>query len=125
MNDLYAETTRIVAALERGVALGPPWSTLAEAIPITRPDKRQYRRELHAVDPRSEATAALIACSPTARRSSWGQVRRGEHGTTVVFWKLKKRRVSPTAPRASRPGLPATAGLHVFNVAQVDDWLPN
>ena len=79
---------------------------------------RQFRP---AVAGGGEPTATTsTAGSPTARRSELGaQVRRGAHGTTVVFWQL--RRVAATAeayPRGgrstvtARQGLPAAARLH-------------
>ncbi len=120
-HDLYAETTaRIVAALERGVAPWVrPWSTLAEAIPMNAQSKRQYRGvNFTLLTLEAEAHGYPINRWLTYRQAAelGGQVRRGEQGTTVVFWQLKKDRGRglPGQRRAgpARPGLPAAARLY-------------
>ncbi len=98
--DLYREITdRIVAALERGVAPWVrPWSIGLDTLPMNAASKRPYR----GVNVVLLALEAQMRGYPmqqwlTYRHASelGGQVRRGESGTTVVFWKL--RRIGVTA----------------------------
>ena len=103
-DDLYAKVTgRIVAALERGVAPWVrPWSTVPDALPMNAQTRRPYRG----------VNFTLLSLEATAHGyplNRWvtyrqalelgGQVRRGERGTTVVFWKLRK--VGATVDAAS------------------------
>ena len=135
MNDLYAETTaRIVAALERGVAPWVrPWSTLAEAIPMNAQTRRQYRGvNFTLLTLEAEGHGYPINRWLTYRQALelGGQVRRGEHGTAVVFWQLKK--IAATAevfPDSATPDLPDRVypllrAYTVFNVAQVEGLAP-
>lgn len=132
MHDLYQSVTdRIVAALETGAPPWVrPWSTITEAIPINAKARRPYRG----------INFALLSMEASAHGypvSRWltyrqalelgGQVRRGEHGTTVVFWQL--RRVGVTAetfpddgeaPSLADKVYPLLRAYTVFNVAQVD-----
>jgi antirestriction protein ArdC len=133
MNDLYAETTaRIVAALERGSAPWVrPWSTLAEAIPMNAQSKRQYRGvNFTLLTLEAEAHGYPVNRWLTYRQAAelGGQVRRGERGTTVVFWKLKKL-AAEVFPDSAAPDLPDRVypllrAYTVFNVAQVDGLAP-
>jgi antirestriction protein ArdC len=132
MSDLYqAVTDRILAALEQGAPPWVrPWSTLPEAIPMNAQSRRPYRGV-------NFALLSLQAASHGYDVNRWltyrqaselgAQVRRGAHGTTVVFWQL--RRVAATAetfPDDDPPSLPDKVypllrAYTVFNVAQVDD----
>jgi antirestriction protein ArdC len=129
--DLYAETTaRIVAALERGVAPWVrPWSTGVDTLPLNAGTKRPYRG-INVVLLALEAAASGYALNRwlTFRQADelGGQVRRGERGTTVVFWKLRKVDATADAhPDQSEPELherviPLLRAYTLFNVAQVD-----
>lgn len=132
MHDLYQTVTdRIVAALEQGAPPWVrPWSTIPEAIPMNAQSRRPYRG----------INFALLSLEASAHGYSvnrWltyrkalelgGQVRRGERGTTVVFWQL--RRVGVTAetfpddgdtPSLADKVYPLLRAYTVFNVAQVD-----
>ena len=94
MTDLYAETTaRIVAALEQGVAPWVrPWSTGLDAMPTNACTRRPYRG-INVVLLAMEAQAHGYPLNRwlTYRQAAalGGQVRKGEHGTHVVFWKLR------------------------------------
>ena len=133
MSDLYqAVTDRIVTALEQGAPPWVrPWSTLPEAIPMNAQSRRPYRGV-------NFALLSLEAASHGYDVNRWltyrqaaelgAQVRRGAHGTTVVFWQLRK--VAATAEafpdEADPPSLPDKVypllrAYTVFNVAQVDD----
>jgi len=130
VRDLYAETTaRIVSALEQGAPPWVrPWSQDIDSMPMNAASRRPYRG-INAL------LLALEASSQGYPLNRWltyrqaaelgGQVRKGEHGTTVL-WRL--RRVSATAdvfPEPDIPDLheriiPLLRAFSVFNVAQID-----
>ena len=135
MNDLYAETTaRIVAALERGVAPWVrPWSTLPEAIPMNAQTKRPYRGvNFTLLTLEAETHGYPVNRWLTYRQATelGGQVRRGEHGTTIVFWQLRKAAAATEAlPESVPPDLPERVypllrAYTVFNIGQVDGLVP-
>ena len=129
--DLYANVTaRIVAALEQGVApWARPWSSGVDTLPMNAGTKRPYRG-INVVLLALEAAASGYALNRwlTYRQALelGGQVRRGERGTTVVFWKLRKVDATADAhPDQSEPDLhervsPLLRAFTVFNVAQAD-----
>lgn len=131
MQDLYAQVTeKIVAALERGVAPWVrPWSTGIDTLPMNAASKRPYRG-VNVVLLALEAQAQGYALDRwfTYRQAAdlGGQVRRGEQGTTVVFWKLRKLGATVDAyPDEGDPDLherviPLLRAFTVFNVAQID-----
>lgn len=129
--DLYVETTaRIVAALEQGVAPWVrPWSTGADTLPVNAGTRRPYRGVnvlLLALEGQAHGYPLNRWLTYRQADELGGQVRRGEHGTAVIFWKL--RQVSATAetyPFADESDLPDRVipllrAYTVFNVAQVD-----
>jgi hypothetical protein len=130
-DNLYANVTaRIVAALEKGVAPWiRPWSTVADALPMNAQTCRAYRG----------VNFTLLSLEATAHGyplNRWvtyrqalelgGQVRKGERGTTVVFWKLRKVGATADAyPDQGEPDLherviPLLRAYTVFNVAQAE-----
>jgi len=127
-HDLYAETTaRIVAALERGVAPWVrPWALGADTLPMNAGSQRPYRG----------VNVLLLALENEAHgypRNRWltyrqaaelgGQVRRGEGGTTIVFWRLRKAATADPVddpPDVTERVIPLLRAYTVFNVAQVD-----
>jgi antirestriction protein ArdC len=133
--DLYAETTaRIVAALERGVAPWVrPWSTGVDTLPMNAGSGRAYRGinvVLLALE--AQVHGYLLNRWLTYRQADelGGQVRRGEHGTAVVFWKLRKvAATAETYPEEDEHDLPDRVipllrSFTVFNVAQIDGLPP-
>ena len=89
--DLYAETTaRIVAALERGAPpWARPWSQISDAIPVNAQTHRHYRGVNFALlSLEAERCSYQVNRWLTNRQALelGAQVRRGEHGTPVVFW---------------------------------------
>jgi len=129
-DDLYASVTeRIVAALERGAPPWvKPWSQDLD-LPMNAASRRPYRGI-------NTVLLALEATSHGYRFNRWltyrqaaalgAQVRRGERGTTVVFWRL--RNVSATADAIPDRGeedlhervIPLLRAFSVFNLAQID-----
>lgn len=133
--DLYATiTSRIVAALERGTPPWVrPWSEDVDGMAVNAGSRRPYRG----------INALLLGLEATSRGyplNRWmtyrqaqelgAQVRRGEHGTTVVLWRLRKvNAVAEFYPQPNDPDLPATVipllrAFTVFNLAQLDNVLP-
>jgi antirestriction protein ArdC len=130
IHDLYAAvTSRIIATLERGVAPWVrPWSQDVDSFAMNAGTRRPYRG-INAVLLGMEATSQGYPLNRwlTYRQASelGGQVRRGERGTMVVLWRL--RRISAVAefhPAPEEPDLPEHVipllrGFTVFNLAQV------
>lgn len=127
--DLYREVTdRIVAALEAGVAPWiRPWTAEFEPGPINAVSRRSYRG----------INAVLLNLQAQARgygRNAWltylqaqelgAQVRAGEKGTAIVFYKLSELPHITTVERLeddSRPKvIPFLRCFVVFNLSQVD-----
>lgn len=127
--DLYAEVTnRIVAALEAGITPWiRPWSVDFDPTPINAVSRRSYRG----------INAVLLTLEAQARgygRSAWmtyrqaaeigAQVRRGETGTTVVFYKLVDMPHTTTVEQIESDRHAKVVSFlrwfTVFNVAQID-----
>jgi len=137
MTDLYAEVTQqIIKALEAGT---PPWvcpwdPSHGSLLPANLTTGRRYRgvnvmllnlRQMAAGYPTSRWLTFQQALSVGAR------VRKGEHGTRIVFFKLLERDNDQEAegPRAAndepaRRVIPLLKSFTVFNEAQVDDLPP-
>ncbi len=133
--DLYAATTdRIIAALEQGVAPWVrPWSTGIDTLPMNAGSKRAYRGI-------NVVLLALEAQRHGYPRNGWltyrqaselgGQVRKGEQGCPVVFWRLRHvGAVADVYPAEDEHDLsdrviPLLRSFTVFNVAQIDGLPP-
>ena len=129
--DLFESVTaRIIQALERGTPPWVrPWSEDIDSMPVNASGRRPYKG-INAL------LLALEASSHGYPLNRWltyrqavelgAQVRRGERGTTVVFWKLRKIGVTAdTFPSEHEPDLeervvPLLRAFTVFNVAQID-----
>ncbi len=117
--DIYQEITdQIIAALEQGAAPWvKPWSTAG--MPRNAVSGREY----------SGINTILLAMSPygsplwvTYKQAEavGGHVRKGEHGTTVVFFKsLKLSDVNNT--ESKEKSIPLLRSFTVFNVQQIDE----
>jgi antirestriction protein ArdC len=131
VRDLYAETTaRIIAALEQGTPPWVrPWSQDLDTLPMNASSRRLYRG-INALLLGIEASTHGYPLNRwlTYRQASelGGQVRKGEHGTTVVLWRLRK--ISATADVYPEPDasdlhervIPLLRAFTVFNVAQIE-----
>jgi antirestriction protein ArdC len=130
--DLYAETTaRIVAALERGAPPWVrPWSQITAPIPMNAQTRRPYRGINFALlSLEAECRDYRINRWLTYRqaRELGAQVRAGEHGVTVVFWRLRRLAVSAESYPQEDEAAPLPEKVYpllraytVFNVAQID-----
>jgi len=129
--DLYAATTaRIVAALEQGVAPWVrPWSTGVDTLPMNAQTGRAYRGinvVLLAMESQRQGYALDRWLTYRQAAELGAQVRRGEQGSTVVFWRLKKFDATADAYPQEREDdvpervIPLLRAYTVFNVAQVD-----
>ncbi len=135
VRDLYAETTaRIVAALEQGAPPWVrPWSHDRDTLPMNASSRRPYRG-INALLLAIEASTHGYPLNRwlTYRQASelGGQVRQGEHGTLVVFWKLRKIAATadvypePEAPDLHQRVVPLLRAFTVFNLGQVDGVPP-
>ena len=122
MKDCYQEITdRIVAAIEAGTAPWVrPWS-VSDQRPKNAATGRLYRGinslllglEAQA---RGYATGAWLTYRQTA--AAGGQVRGGEHGTSVALYKLHE--VDDTKAEGEKRVIPLLRTFTVFNVAQID-----
>ena len=127
--DLYAEVTaRIIAALEAGVTPWTiPWSVDFDPTPINAVSRRGYRG----------INAVLLTLESQTKgfsRNAWltyhqaqelgAQVRAGESGSPIVFYKLQELPHMTTVEELEdQPRLkvvPLLRNFTVFNVAQVD-----
>ncbi|MFO1413761.1 MAG: zincin-like metallopeptidase domain-containing protein [Burkholderiales bacterium] len=133
-SDIYADiTARIVAALEAGTPPWVrPWSAAGSTLPVNATTHRPYRG-INVLLLAMEAVAHGYTDSRwlTFRQATTvgGRVRKGEHGTTVVFWKLREigettEPMESMADTACRRVVPLLRCFTVFNVAQVDGLPP-
>lgn len=134
--DLYAEITgQIIAALEAGT---PPW-----VCPWTRQHDSQLPanlttgRRYRGINVLLLNLRQMAAGYPTAQwltfqqaQGAGARVRKGEHGTRIVFFKLLEREAGEGAAGAganaigdesSRRVIPLLRSFTVFNAAQVDN----
>src|SRR5205823_11515941 len=94
-DDLSADVTaRIIVALEKGVAPWvKPWSTGIDTLPMNAGTRRPYRGVnvvLLALEVQAHGYPLNRWVTYRQALELGGQVRRGERGTTVAFWKLRK-----------------------------------
>jgi antirestriction protein ArdC len=124
MHDVYTEITqRIITALEAGTPPWVrPWSIEADPTPMNAESHRPYRGV-------NFLTLTIETQAHGYGRNRWltyrqaaalgGQVRKGEHGTPVVFWKLRESGDDDN-PRV----IPLLRSYTVFNTAQIDGLPP-
>lgn len=132
MDDLYTTVTaRIVAALERGTPPWVrPWSEEVDGAAVNASSRRPYRG-INALLLGLEANSCGYPLNRwlTYRQAQevGAHVRRGERGTTVVLWRLRKvNAVADFYPSPEDPELPPTIvpllrAFTVFNLGQLDN----
>jgi antirestriction protein ArdC len=134
---LYAETTaRIIEALEHGTPPWVrPWSTIPDALPMNAQSRRPYRGiNFTLLSLAAEHHGYAVNRWLTFRQASelGANVRKGEQGTPVVFWRL--RRIGVVADAFPEPDddpptmrgkvFPLLRSFTVFNVAQTEGLDP-
>ena len=124
MNNLYTRVTaQLIDSLEAGVAPWVrPWSTVAEPIPRNGVSRRPYRG-INVLLLSLKAFTAGYADNRwlTYRQAQalGGQVKRGETGTTVVFY--ERRTFAESDDTSHVRVVPFVKTFVVFNTAQVDN----
>lgn len=124
-----AVTDQIVAAIEAGAgAFVMPWHGVAPS--LGRPTNAHTGLTYRGVNVVGLWAQAMLRGYPGGWWASfrqWSQlgahVRRGEHGTTVVFYRHVKTAPADEPEEPERTRLVARAS-HVFNQAQVEGWEP-
>ena len=122
MHDLYQTVTdRIIEALDRCTPpWARPWSTVTDAIPVNAQTRRPYRGiNFTLLSLQASCLGYDVNRWLTYRQALelGGQVRKGEQGTPIVFWQLRKvaavaETFPDTNPVAAKQGLSAAAGVH-------------
>jgi antirestriction protein ArdC len=127
--DIYSRITgRIIEELEKGVRPWlKPWNAEHAAGRITRPLRHngQPYRGINVVMLWGEATARGFACPiwMTYRQALelGGQVRKGEHGSLVVYTDRITRTETNESGEEVERGIPFLKGYTVFNCEQIDN----
>ena len=131
--DLYTRiTSRIVAELEKGVRPWfKPWNTEHAAGRITRPLRHngQPYRGINVLTLWSEAMANGFNCpiwmTYNQAQELGAQVRKGEHGSLVVFANRIQRTGTDANGNEVERDIPFLKGYTVFNVEQIDGLPPH
>jgi antirestriction protein ArdC len=123
--DLYATVTnKIIAALEAGTAPWvQPWSTgHGSALPANLSSSRPYRGiNVLLLNMQQMAHGYSLNRWLTFQQAKalGANVRKGEHGTGIVFFKMLERDEAANDP-GTRRVIPLLRSFTVFNAAQVD-----
>jgi antirestriction protein ArdC len=128
-NDIYARVTgKIIADLEKGVRTWlKPWNAEHAAGRITRPLRANGKpyQGVNVLMLWSDAVAKGFACPiwTTYRQAAelGGQVRKGEHGSLVVYADRITRTETDDKGEDVERHIPFMKGYTVFNCEQVDD----
>ncbi len=125
MKDFYQDvTTRIVAAIEAGT---PPWVkpwSVSDQRPKNAATGRLYRginTLLLGLEAQAHGYASNAWLTYRQAAALNAQVRGGEHGTSIVLYKLHE--VEDTKIEGERRVIPLLRTFTVFNVAQIDGLL--
>jgi antirestriction protein ArdC len=129
-HDVYERITdRVITAIEEGAGKWQmPWHRSGVSRPLNAHTKKPYRG-INVVALWAAADAYGYCSGYWATYKQWhelgAQVRKGERASLIVFWKELEREVEDeeTGERERRKTLFARASW-VFNVDQVDGWMP-
>jgi len=126
--DVYRTVTeQIIAAIESGAGICTmPWH--AGLVPVTMPINAATDAQYRGVNVIALWAASVIKCYSAGYWASYkqwqglgAQVRKGEQGSIIVFYKELQHEDAPADE--GRPRFVARA-TRVFNVRQVDGWQP-
>ena len=122
MNDIYEQiTARIISELEAGTPPWVrPWSSVADPLPHNAVSQRSYRGVNHLMLSMQQQAAGYESnawLTFQQARELGGCVRKGEHGTRVVYYDLRPFKDEETQEKRRVPLLKI---FTVFNAAQVD-----
>jgi len=130
--DVYrAVTQNIIEAIEKGAGeFVMPWHGAGAA--IGKPENAYTRMEYHGINVLAlwaQACLAGFGSGYWASYKQWqqagAQVKRGERGTTIVFFKRLDRPGNESEEDDDQPRHRLVArASRVFNADQVDGWLP-
>lgn len=115
-------TDRILEMLEQGTApWRRPWATI---VPRNLVSKKAYRG-INVLMLSSSKYASPFWLTYKQAKDLGGNVRKGEKGSMVVFWKWREREVEPdadteSAEGASKQSAPILRYYYVFNVEQCE-----
>ncbi len=117
-HDIYQTVTdQIIAALEQGAAPWVrPWSTAG--MPRNAVSGREYSG-INLVLLAMSLYASPLWLTYNQANAAGAQVRKGEHGTTVVFYK-SLRLSDVNNPESKEKSIPLLRSFTVFNVQQID-----
>ena len=126
-NVYEAVTTQIVAAIEAGAGSWVmPWH--CGIVPMKMPVNAATEKPYHGVNVVAlwaQAANKLYHSAYWASYQQWqslgGQVRKGERGSPIVFYKKLDGAEEPDAGEADAPRF-VVRWSHVFNAAQVEGW---
>ncbi|MCO6432233.1 MAG: DUF1738 domain-containing protein [Deltaproteobacteria bacterium] len=110
-------TQRVIEALEKNVVpWKQPWRSGGLGFPSNLLTKRPYRG-INAFLLASSGYRSPYWLTFNQAKAKGGTVRKGEHGTAIVFWKIFETPTTPDAKPEKRPFLKRST---VFNVEQCD-----
>ncbi|MBV9990048.1 MAG: DUF1738 domain-containing protein [Alphaproteobacteria bacterium] len=127
VNVYEAVTAQIVAAIEKGAgSCVMPWH--GGVLPVTMPLNALTEMPYHGVNVVSlwaQAATKLYPSGYWASYEQWrklgAQVRKGERGSVIIFYKKLDGEEEPEADEADAPRF-VLRQSHVFNFAQVEGW---
>lgn len=121
--DAYEQiTARIVAALEAGVVPWvKPWRALGHAGTLRNATSERPYHGINVWLLGMEAYADPRWLTFKQARALGGSVRKGQHGTRIVFWRFLEREETNGAGEKKRKRFPMLKTYHVFNVEQCDE----
>jgi antirestriction protein ArdC len=122
-----AVTAQIIAAIEDGVSrCVMPWH--GGIVPMSIPLNALTEMPYHGVNVVSLWATAATRLYPSGYWASYeqwrklgAQVRKGERGSVIIFYKKLDGEAEPEADEAEAPRI-VLRHSHVFNFAQVDGW---
>lgn len=130
--DVHRQVTdKIIAAIEAGpIQFEMPWHRLGGRIKRpTNPSTGNLYKGVNVLALWADALAKNYSAGYWASYRQWqalgAQVRRGERGSLIVFWKqLDHSPDTAEEPDEKPPRRYLARGYTVFNAAQVEGWLP-